>query len=138
MTVQRRNRRVVRVTQTKAMNIQQVTIEQTALTRFRASVRRSLHRFVQHHAEAFQALTRQSSPYGGNWATVGTAAPDPAPLQQLIALQQRVDELSQLVERLHQQLQTLRRAGEVPPESVPGDWRNRVGINRFRALRTDA
>ena len=98
-------------------------------TNFRVWFRQFLLAFINEHADVFEALSRQATPFGGNWLTdsrhPGKPKSSKLNREQLTAIQQQLDELSQTVILLSEQIDS----GELV---APTD---EIGINRFRALR---
>lgn len=94
--------------------------------------RLSLQSFINRHASVFEALTRQATPFGGNWLPVGSGyATTPNRVQQQMAhVRQQVDELTQAVHFLRDQIENLE-SPQTRTSRKP--VRNEIGINRFRA-----
>lgn len=86
--------------------------------------------FVNSHEEAFKALCRQGTPFGGSVLPAdrdaGSAQPSEALRRQVVDVQQQVDSLNQTVAQLSDRIHSIQ------PASRP--TAHQVGINRFRAL----
>lgn len=108
------------------------------------SFRQFLSRFINRHAELFNALTRHATPSGGNWLPVSHqaagAAPTNAIREQITRVQQQVDELTQTVGQLSDRVNSIQSSSQITPNQAgatdrPVSVTDEIGINRFRALR---
>ena len=92
--------------------------------------------FLRKHAQVFQSLTRGGAPYGesirpNNARSVALTPAGGSPRHQLAQLQRQVNDLSQTVAQLRDQVD-----GQPSPQRA--DSTGQVGLNRFRALKTGA
>lgn len=94
-----------------------------------------LLKFINKHADVFEALARNSGPYHGNWLPVRelTTANRSArtPQEQVALIQQQLDEVASQITLLNNQLnahQTAQPSAQRPP----------IGIHRFRALKANS
>lgn len=100
----------------------------------RTSVRQAVLKFIDRHADAFEALSRSTMPNYGtglsatrSYAKIGQS--NLAMRDQLNYVQAQVDELTKRVARLSDQIN----ANAPVSSSVSG--RRDIGINRFRSSR---
>lgn len=102
------------------------TIQHTKTTKNRFFA--SLLAFIDRHDGVFESLSRQATPFGGNWLPENRGAITAQATQaQLVSLQEQVDRLTKEIARLSAQNKAL--ATQSAPPKTP------IGINRFRALR---
>ncbi|MFD1142881.1 hypothetical protein ACFQ4C_17275 [Larkinella insperata] len=91
----------------------------------------SLLSFIDRHDGVFESLSRQATPFGGNWLPENRRALNAqATQEQLTTLQQQVDGLTKEITRLRAQNNALAAQSE--------NRKTEIGINRFRALRANS
>lgn len=115
---------------------------QAAFTRLRSLLKEYLIRFINQNPEAFEALSRAGSPFGGNCLPMSqgsTSSKIPeATQQQLACIQQQLEVLTNQVAQLAELVSSTQNtaalhSGKTSQESSKA-WSKQIGIDRFRAL----
>jgi len=116
------------------MELTQTYKNKDTLTGTRNSFQDNLVTFINKHASVFKALTRVGSPYGESVRrqTTGSGIIDVMPEKQIDTLQQQLDELSQTIASLSDQVNAHKVSTQTNYKPT-----EEIGINRFRALQTE-
>ncbi len=128
------------------MELTQSYKNKAAINSPRTSLRQTVLTFINKNADVFEALTRSAYPFSSNGLPLNRYATDRKSVRNaddsLTRVQQQVDELTRMVNRLSNQINAIQPvgspAGTLPNQSVGVDrsaaLSNEIGINRFRAL----
>lgn len=109
----------------------------------RTWLRTFITRTVSQQAETFEALTHGGTPFGGNWLPGLHTLSSQSPVttrNSVLSMQQQLNELTQQVARLNDQVKAIRSSSPSPTTSRSGtasretSGAKEIGINRFRAL----
>lgn len=118
---------------------------QAAFTRLRSLLKEYIIRFINHNPEAFEALSRAGSPFGGNCLPMNQDSTSPKTVgatQQLACIQQQLEvltsQVAQLTELVSAAQTTLAVRPAKPMQAPSAAWSKQIGIERFRALQAQA
>lgn len=92
--------------------------------------------FINEHAQVFEALTRQATPFGGNLLPADRVATAP---QSAETIGQQVDELARTVTQLNERVRSIQSLSDTILRQSDGvsqlpSSKNDIGINRFKTL----
>lgn len=104
------------------------------------SFQKAVMTFVNRHAGVLKALTRGGTPYGDNWLSVrskatGSGITKVVSEKQIDSLQQQLNELSQTIALLSDQVNAHKQVAQTRHKS--SKVTDEIGINRFRALQAE-
>ncbi len=113
--------------------------------RLRSLLKEYIIRFINQNPEAFEALSRAGSPFGGNCLPMNQDAISLKPVeatQQLACIQQKLEALTSQVAQLTELVGATQPMSAVRPakpmQAPSAAWSKQIGIERFRALQAQA
>ncbi|GAB4041047.1 hypothetical protein [Spirosoma jeollabukense] len=122
------------------MELTQTYKHKAAIRGTETSFQKAVMTFVNRHAGALKALTRGGTPYGDNWLSVrskaaGSGTTKVVSEKQIDSLQQQLNELSQTIALLSDQVNAHKEGAQTRHKSAEAT--EEIGINRFRALQAE-
>ena len=119
------------------MELTQAYKNKVTKTGTETSFQKAVTSFVNRHADVFKALTRVGAPYGESIRrqTTGSSIRNVVPEEQIDLLQQQLNELSQTIASLSDQVNAHKVSAQANKMQTKAT--EDIGINRFRALQSE-